>query len=70
MKMLLVQADVVTGVYEMVNGFGKEATVMEFNDFIAYLPRILDYEIIGCALTNQADIDRLEAEYGIYRFKG
>jgi len=67
--MLMIQADTVSGVYEVADSFEKGVSVFSVEDFIDSLPRVLDGETIACVLIDSADIERVEAEYGIKRIK-
>jgi len=68
MGLLLVQADVVSGVYE-VSDFSNGISIFSFDDFFAALPTLLPGESIGCALADPDEIALLADEYGITRIK-
>jgi hypothetical protein len=63
--MLLIQADVVNGVYEVLE-FDRETIIVDELDIIDMLPRKTD-AIFGAALTDLAIIQKIENEYGITR---
>ena len=67
--MLQIQADTASGIYEVADSFEKGVSGFSVKDFIDSLPLVLDGETIACVLKDPADIERIEAEYGIKRIK-
>jgi hypothetical protein len=67
--MLLVQADTINGVYEITDHFDKKTNIMDFPDFLKALFALAEGKTIGCAITDKKNVDCLEAEYGITRYK-